>query len=207
MHPQEEASESTYNFGNYLVLSLKVKRTHFILILLLLYTLIACTKIEIPQPTQLKKYNVPHQVTSKNDPDILQSRKEETSRFNYIGLNLDQARATALLKNDRFRVVKTDGVELPVTLDFFYGRVSAEIVDGLVVHFSVEGVGQTDKPKLEGVITETCLIYFDGCNHCCRSSSGEASVCTEIACNLYKKPHCVKKNKCLIKPDHPSLSN
>ena len=193
MHSQKKASESTYNFGNYLVLSLKIKRTHFILILLSLCTLIACAKIEIPQPRQVGEKNSPHQVNSKTDPIILQSGKEETSRFKYIGLNLDQARATALLKNDRFRVVKTDGVELPVTLDFFYGRVNAELVDGLIVNFSVEGIGQTDKPKLDGVITETCLIYFDGCNHCRRTSSGEPSFCTEIACNLYKKPYCIKK--------------
>jgi hypothetical protein len=42
-------------------------------------------------------------------------------------------------RNERFRIVKRDSLDLPVTFDFVYGRINAELVDGVVVGFSVEG--------------------------------------------------------------------
>ena len=113
---------------------------HHILIVTLLVTLVACAK-EVPPERVVEPQDVTHEVNSEKPRAGKEAPVKESSEFTYIGLTLDQAQAATGKRNDRFRVVKRDGVDLPVTFDFVYGRINAEIVDGLVVGFSVEGGG------------------------------------------------------------------
>ena len=109
-----------------------------ILLVVLLATLAACAK-EVPQESLLEIGGVAYEVNSEKPPVILQPPVKESSEFTYIGLTVEQAQVAAGGRNERFRVVKRDGVDLPVTFDFVYGRINAEVVDGVVVGVSVEG--------------------------------------------------------------------
>ena len=110
----------------------------YIIIITLFLSLVSCAK-EIPFERSMKLENAPNKVNSENSFASNETIFSESSEFSYIGLTLDQAQTAARQRNEKFRVVKRDGVDLPVTLDFVYGRINAEILDGLVVSFSVEG--------------------------------------------------------------------
>ena len=110
-----------------------------ILIVALLATLIACAKREVPQENLVERQGAAYKV----NPGKLRAAEEtplkESSEFTYIGLTVKQAQVAAVGRNERFRVVKRDGVDLPVTFDFVDGRINAEVVNGVVVGVSVEG--------------------------------------------------------------------
>ena len=110
----------------------------YMMIITLFFSLVSCAK-EIPLERLVKLEDAPNKGKSENSFASDETMFSESSEFSYIGLTLDQAQTAARQRNERFRVVKRDGVDLPVTLDFVYGRINAEIVDGLVVSFSVEG--------------------------------------------------------------------
>lgn len=50
---------------------------------------------------------------------------------------------------------------MPATLDFVIGLINAELVDGRMVGFTVEGVGETAKSAIESKVPENCREYFD----------------------------------------------
>ena len=100
--------------------------------------MVSCAK-GIPLERSVKLDDAPYKFNSESSFASDETRLSESSEFSYIGLTLDQAQTAARQRNEKFRVVKRDGVDLPVTLDFVYGRINAEILDGLVVSFSVEG--------------------------------------------------------------------
>ena len=109
-----------------------------ILFVVLLATLVACTK-EVLSERIAESQGSAQEVNSGKPRAAEETPITEPSEFYYIGLTLDQAQEAAGERNDRFRVVKRDGVDLPVTFDFVYGRINTEVVDGMVVGFSVEG--------------------------------------------------------------------
>ena len=93
---------------------------------------------------------------AKEGPAVLQTPLNESSAFTYIGLTLDQAKAAAWKRGDKFRVIKQDGRDMPATLDFVIGRINAELVGGSVVDFSVEGGEKTGKPAVNSIVPENC---------------------------------------------------
>jgi hypothetical protein len=109
-----------------------------ILFVVLLATLVACTK-EVLSERIAESQGAAQEVNSGKLRTAEETPITESSKFYYIGLTLDQAQEAAGERNDRFRVVKRDGVDLAVTFDFVNGRINAEVVDGMVVGFSVEG--------------------------------------------------------------------
>ena len=58
---------------------------------------------------------------------------------NYIGLTVEQAQALAETNGVAFRIGMLDGEPLPVTMDYRPGRITASVVDDIVVNYSVEG--------------------------------------------------------------------
>lgn len=57
----------------------------------------------------------------------------------YVGLSESQARDLARDGGTPFRVVTRDGVSLMVTFDFARGRINADVLDGVVVAYAIEG--------------------------------------------------------------------
>ena len=57
----------------------------------------------------------------------------------YVGLSESQARDLARDRETPFRVVTRDGVSLMVTFDFVRGRINADVFDGVVVAYAIEG--------------------------------------------------------------------
>ena len=47
------------------------------------------------------------------------------------------------------------------------------------------------KPNLNNLLPTNCIIWFDGCNSC-QVSNGHTGVCTEMACENLKEPHCLR---------------
>lgn len=112
----------------------------------------------------------------------------------FIGLGIEAARALAREQGKPFRVVKLDGVDLAVIRNFVRGRVNAEVVDGRVSAFAVEGSSKvSEKQAVIGVgnIPKSCLSFFDGCNQCRRNSEGAPAACTKKACPEYQKAKCL----------------
>lgn len=60
----------------------------------------------------------------------------------YVGLSESQARDLAQGRDTPFRVVTRDGVSQRVTFDFVRGRVNADLREGVVVAYAVEGAKQ-----------------------------------------------------------------
>ena len=56
-----------------------------------------------------------------------------------IGMTEAEANAYAAANEVDFRVGTIDGVGMPVTMDYRIGRITAEVTDGIVVGYSVEG--------------------------------------------------------------------
>ena len=63
----------------------------------------------------------------------------------YVGLSESQARDLARDRDTPFRVVTRDGVSLMVTFDFIRGRINADVRDGVVVGYAIEGTRQQTK--------------------------------------------------------------
>lgn len=63
----------------------------------------------------------------------------------YVGLSESQARDLAQSRDTSFRVVTRDGVSQRVTFDFVRGRVNADLREGVVVAYAVEGAKQRPK--------------------------------------------------------------
>ena len=63
----------------------------------------------------------------------------------YVGLSESQARDLARGRDTPFRVVTRDGVSQMVTFDFIRGRINADVRDGIVVAYAVEGTKQRTK--------------------------------------------------------------
>ena len=109
-----------------------------ILTLILLSTLMACVK-ETSQDGTAEPHSLANEFKSDKPPAAEEISIAKSSEFTYVGLTIDQAHTAARKKNKRFRVVKLNGIDLPVTFDFVYGRINAKVVDGVVVGASVEG--------------------------------------------------------------------
>ena len=111
---------------------------HHILVVIILATLVACAR-EVHSEKIAESQGSAHAFNSGKSRAAEETQITESSEFPYVGLMLDQAQVAAGERNDRFRIVKRDGLDLSVTFDFVYGRINAELVDGVVVGFSVEG--------------------------------------------------------------------
>ena len=109
-----------------------------ILTLILLSTLMACVK-ETSQDGTAEPHSLANEFKSDKPPAAEEISIAKSSEFTYAGLTIDQAHTAAKKRNKRFRVVNLDGIDLPVTFDFVYGRINAKVVDGVVVGASVEG--------------------------------------------------------------------
>lgn len=122
------------------------------------------------------------------------SSPEQASR-QYVGLSESEARALALQRGTPFRVVQRDGQRLMVTFDFVRGRINAEVTEGVVTSVVVEGAnlsGQHDsRPQKTPRVADSCLVFFDGCNHCRRGAPGGAAACTKKACATYEPVRCL----------------
>ena len=73
-------------------------------------------------------------------PPLVEDKKPVSQ--DYVGLSESQARDLARDRETPFRVVTRDGVSLMVTFDFVRGRINADVVDGVVVAYVVEGAKQ-----------------------------------------------------------------
>jgi membrane-bound inhibitor of C-type lysozyme len=112
-----------------------------------------------------------------------------------------QAQAKAKMEGVSFRVTVADGEVFPVTMDYRVGRINAEIKEGKVVSYNVEG--QDDEPDVETerynqeswktMIADSCTSFFDGCNNCNRMEGGSMAACTEKFCAAYQKPECLEE--------------
>ena len=111
---------------------------HHILVVTILATLVACARENYSERI-VESQGTAHEFNSGTRRAAVETQITEPSEFSYIGLMLGQAQVAAEERNDRFRIVKRDGLDLPVTFDFVYGRINAELVDAVVVGFSVEG--------------------------------------------------------------------
>ena len=111
---------------------------HHILVVIILATLVACAR-EVHSERIAESQGSAHAFNSGKRRAAEETQITESSEFSYIGLILDQAQVAAGERNERLRIVKRDGLDLPVTFDFVYGRINAELADGVVVGFSVEG--------------------------------------------------------------------
>ncbi len=90
-----------------------------------------------------------------------------------------------------------DGTALPVTADYVIGRVSAEVMDGVVIKYTVEGTLEDraaadlyDQNSWKTLIPSTCVSFFDGCNNCNRMEGSAEAACTRMYCETYQKPEC-----------------
>ena len=110
----------------------------YIFLVVILALLVACAR-EVHSKRLAESRGAAHEFNSGKRRAAEETQITESLEFSYIGLMLVQAQAAAGEKNDRFRVIKRAGINLPVTFDFVYGRINAELVDGVVVGFSVEG--------------------------------------------------------------------
>lgn len=76
-------------------------------------------------------------------PPLVEDKKPVSQ--DYVGLSESQARDLARDRETPFRVVTRDGVSLMVTFDFVRGRINADIVDGVVVAYAIEGAERRTK--------------------------------------------------------------
>lgn len=119
------------------------------------------------------------------------------SESDYIGLSVEQAEQKAEQENTRFRVIMRDGESLPATMDFVLGRINAEVSNGIVTGYDVEGEANNepvtyDENSWRTIIDDSCMSFFDGCNTCYRNADdGLIAACTEMFCNEYQKPECL----------------
>jgi hypothetical protein len=110
----------------------------YILLVATVATLVACAR-EVHSERIAKSLGAAYEINLGKRRTAKESQITESLEFSYIGLTLNQAEVAAGERNKRFRVIKRDSLDLPVTFDFVYGRINAELVDGVVVGFSVEG--------------------------------------------------------------------
>ena len=80
------------------------------------------------------------------EPGVMVQRpspvEDEAGVQDYVGLSESQARDLARGRDTPFRVVTRDGVSQMVTFDFIRGRINADVRDGIVVAYAVEGTNQ-----------------------------------------------------------------
>lgn len=83
------------------------------------------------------------------EPGVMVQRpspvEDEAGVQDYVGLSESQARDLARGRDTPFRVVTRDGVSQMVTFDFIRGRINADVRDGIVVAYAVEGTKQRTK--------------------------------------------------------------
>ena len=85
------------------------------------------------------------------EPGVMAQRpspvEDEAVLQDYVGLSESQARDLARGRETPFRVVTRDGVSQMVTFDFIRGRINADVRDGVVVAYAVEGTKQRTKKE------------------------------------------------------------
>ena len=83
------------------------------------------------------------------EPGVMAQRpspvEDEAVLQDYVGLSESQARDLARGRETPFRVVTRDGVSQMVTFDLIRGRINADVRDGVVVDYAVEGTKQRTK--------------------------------------------------------------
>jgi hypothetical protein len=69
---------------------------------------------------------------------------------------------------------------------------------GIVILVSLVGCSSLPEQKIvydhnswKTMISDSCLVFFDGCNNCRRSDKSGIAACTRKACAEYKKPVCL----------------
>jgi hypothetical protein len=119
----------------------------------------------------------------------------------YVGMTVEQATEKAAAEGVPFRVVMENGEALPVTMDYVIGRINAEVTDGIVTKYAVEG-SEDDQPAADEpsaiydqnswrtMIPDSCASFFDGCNNCRRMEGEAEAACTRMFCETYEKPVC-----------------
>lgn len=116
------------------------------------------------------------------------------AKQDYIGLSVDEAQALAKKNKTPFRVVKQDGEDLAVTMDFVTGRINAVVEKGKIIRYTVEGKKVSyDQHSWKDIIDESCQSFFDGCNNCQRIAGKSDAACTRKMCQAYEKPRCLDK--------------
>ena len=85
------------------------------------------------------------------EPGVMAQRpspvEDEAVLQDYVGLSESQARDLARGRETPFRVVTRDGVSQMVTFDLIRGRINADVRDGVVVAYAVEGTKQRTKKE------------------------------------------------------------
>jgi len=90
---------------------------------------------------------VTNKVTCKNTENCIHSNE-------YIGFTVEAAQELAKEKGVRFRIVILDGKPQPTTRDYRPGRINAEVLNGKIISFKIEGKTETSVDlKLEKNIT------------------------------------------------------
>jgi membrane-bound inhibitor of C-type lysozyme len=134
---------------------------------------------------------------SSNTPTVAGSNTEYPSG-DYIGMTVPQAQAKAKAEGVPFRITMADGEAFAVTMDYRIGRINAEVENGVVVSYTVEGQEAVvpdketyNQDSWKTMIADSCTSYFDGCNNCTRAEGSTMAACTEKFCNAYQKPECL----------------
>lgn len=117
------------------------------------------------------------------------TEENQSATQDYIGLSVDDAQALAKKNKTMFRVVKKDGEELGLSMDFVTGRINAVVEKGEVISYTIEGY---DQHSWKTIISDSCQSFFDGCNNCKRITGKSDAACTRKMCkNGYEKPKCL----------------
>lgn len=97
-------------------------------VLSLVLVISSCTSQTVPENSD---GTIPENPTSEEDT--------QTEENDYIGLTEQEAVELAKEKGEIFRVVIRDNEPLMATMDYRPGRINANVEDGIVVDYSIEG--------------------------------------------------------------------
>jgi len=93
---------------------------------------------------------------NKDTTSISDNRTETAQNLeaDYIGMTVPQAQAKAKMEGVPFRITMADGEVFAVTMDYRIGRINAEVRDGRVVSYNVEGAEVETAVKTEETYDE-----------------------------------------------------
>lgn len=96
-------------------------------------------KIIDGSPDQCKIYGKAFSDTEQ-DKTTPPEQSDKTQGQQYVGLTIEAANQKAEREGTPHRVVKRDGVSLPMTMDLVGGRLNFTVADGIVTAVEVESV-------------------------------------------------------------------
>ena len=80
-----------------------------------------------------------HSADAPTDTPSIDDTINISESTGYIGLSSDDAIKLAQSNWEAFRIVNINGEPQIVTMDYRPGRINANVVDGIITEFSIEG--------------------------------------------------------------------